>query len=40
MHMYQVSEQTRQEAVWELQELNETFIEEIDELRVLPTHQS
>ena len=40
MHMYQVSEQARQEAVWELQELNETFIEEIEELRVLLTHQS
>lgn len=33
----QVSEQARQEAVWELQELNETFIEEIEELRI--THK-
>jgi len=30
----QVSEQMQQDAVWELQELNETFLEEIEELRI------
>ena len=32
---FQVSEQMQQDAVWELQELNETFLEEIEELRVV-----
>ena len=32
---FQVSEQMQQDAVWELQELNETFLEEIEELKVV-----